>query len=144
MSIEIGVVQSNLANNKVIVSEKKINKQHATEKFYLVDADKADKFIKCKKNNEFSANLQKGLSAAAAGSIGYLIGINMKSSSLLVKIGTGIVSAIGSIVGLSLIDSALDKWLNKIAMNKFKAAEIPKEDIATLKKTQLKENELLD
>lgn len=144
MSIEIGVVQSNLANNKVIVSEKKINKQHATEKFYLVDADKADKFIKCKKNNEFSDNFQKGLSVAAAGSIGLLIGANMKSSNLLIKIGTGIVSAIGSLVGLSLIDSALDKWLNKIAMNKFKVTEISKEDISISEQPKPKENESLN
>ena len=105
---------------------------------------KLTNLLNAKKNNEFSDNFQKGLSVAAAGSIGLLIGANMKSSNLLIKIGTGLVSAIGSLVGLSLIDSALDKWLNKIAMNKFKATEISKEDIANLEQPKLNENELLD
>lgn len=127
MSISLSVIHNNPTDNKSIVSEKRVTKNLVSEKLYLVDNNNVDKFIKCKKNNEFSNNFQKGLSLGTSLLVGAFIGTNIKSNNLIAKIATTVVSAIGSLVGFSAIDLWLDKYLNKNTMKKFNAEEITKE-----------------
>ena len=137
MNIEISTILRKLPNNNVIVLEKnKKNQNQIQEKYYLVNQEVADKFIKTKEQNEFADNFQKGLTVAASGSMGYLISLNSKSSNLFIKLGTGIIGAVGSFVGFSAIDKTLDKFLNKTAMKKFNVKEITKEEIDNLIKAE--------
>lgn len=127
MSISLSVIHNNPTDNKSIVSEKNVRKNSVNEKFYLVEDKNVDKFIKSKKNNEFSDKFQKGLSLGTSLLIGAFIGMNIKSKNVVAKLATAVVSAIGSLVGFSAIDLLLDKYLNKNTMKKFNAEEITKE-----------------
>lgn len=127
MGMTISVIHNNPTDNKSIVSEKNVRKNSVNEKFYLVEDKNVDKFIKSKKNNEFSDKFQKGLSLGTSLLIGAFIGMNIKSNNVVAKLATAVVSAIGSLVGFSAIDLLLDKYLNKNTMKKFNAEEITKE-----------------
>ena len=136
MSVELSKIHNNLPNNKVIVVEKRINNNETTENFYLTDSDKADQFIKTKETNEFSDKFQKGLTIGASCAVGYLVGTGIKNSNFLLKLVSGITSAIGSLIGFSAIDVVLNKFLNKQAMKKFNATEVTKEEVQKITSSQ--------
>ena len=110
MSIEMWTMFSKVPNNQVIIMEQNKNNQSPQpDKFYLVKEDFADKFIQAKKGNEIANKWQKGLSIMTAASIAYLTSINTKSSNIFIKAATGLLSAVGSLVGLQILDIKIQK-----------------------------------
>lgn len=142
MSIEMWTMFSKVPNNQVIIMEQNKNNQSPQpDKFYLVKEDFADKFIQAKKGNEIANKWQKGLSIMTAASIAYLTSINTKSSNIFIKAATGFLSAVGSLVGLQILDIKLDKWRNQTAMKNFHAKEISKEEAKNLVNSQKTQKE---
>ena len=59
-----------------------------------------------------------------------------QNSNFLLKLVSGITSAIGSLIGFSAIDVGLNKFLNKQAMKKFNATEVTKEELQKITSAQ--------
>lgn len=142
MSIDMGVIRYDVADHKAIVYERKTGRGERQDKFYITDNDKADKFIKSKKNNNYSNQFQSGLSIITSLLVGLLIGTNIKKSNIFAKMAAGGISAVGSLVGLTAIDILLDKWTHKQVMKKAQAIEISQSEVDKILEDEKKKNEV--
>ena len=127
MSVSFNVERP-AVDGKVIVSEKTVKKDNTAEKFYLVDEDKADKFIKQKKFLNTMNKTQRVMSGGLSVALGVLAGLYMPYGKNIGKVAAGIGTVVAAFFSLKFIDKVFDKYANKNNMKKFNASEIGKFD----------------
>ena len=125
MSLELNVVK-NLGNQKVLVSEK--NKKNQ-ECLYIVPEDKAEKFIKTRKDAKVSDGFQKFFSASLAGMAGLYAGLTLKLPTYG-KVAAGIAAAGATIFACCKFDKWADNFLKKQDLKSSNAQEVTGQDIS--------------
>ena len=108
MALELSVIK-NLGNQNVLVLEKdKRNREH----LYVVPENKADAFIKSRKNAKVSDGFQKFCSVSLAGMAGIYTGITLKLPTYG-KVAAGIATAAATIFACSKFDKWADNFIKK-------------------------------
>lgn len=127
MPIVMNVVKQ-VSENKVLVSEKITTKNNSSEKFYIVNEDKVDRFIKVKKQNRSFNAFQQVMSFMLAPAAGILVALKTPVNKA-VKVPIGIALTACSYFLLNLVDKQFDQITNNINNNECNAQEISKEDV---------------
>ena len=128
MSLELGVVRS-LENQRILVSERNMDKQgQVQERYYVVPEKNSDKFMKSLKSAQFANSFQKNLSLGLVPAAGIYTAIISKGSKLG-RLGIGLVTSLLTYFATKSFDSFADKSTRSANMRRYKVEEVTGQDL---------------
>lgn len=126
MTTEYNIIKK-LPDNKIIIEETKKNNSKNHLKYYLLNEEHADLFIKNKKNSDLLTKTQSVLSMVVALSIALYVGMRTKTDKIkntLFGIGAGAITFAGG----EIFDRWFKKNTDKRILKLFNAKEIQLDD----------------